>query len=184
MLNGIYPIFIIQKVENNIAVGLPFIIYLSSILGIVDVNENKSFQLANDTLNNYMKNTLSLSSTTLASGAIKGGAKLEQTVKQRPLGNILNINFEGDENNAILRLFLVFLDKIFENINGYFLSYFNKSIIIYKAKLSDFAYTRNSGTNKVNINISLLIEKTDNSKKDEKSDGIIPLQQGSGVVFQ
>lgn len=154
MLNGTYPVIVIQKINAAGKPGKSVPVYLDEQLtGIAIESQNRRTEFANDPV-------VGVSSDNTENPEI--------AVKQRGVSNGVDIVLKASRNSIGMNLLLPLADVAFENATTgkYLISYFNQNVILFRAKLGHFSTDENSSNTSVTINISL--EKEDKSDDEDK----------------
>lgn len=175
MLNGLYPVIVIQKIKPQIrgsfsngkitstdltpSLSKPIPVYLDeSLTGIAIMSQSRRTEFVND--------------------PIVSAENKEITVKQRGISNGVDIVLKASRNSIGMNLLLPLVDIAFQNANlgGYLISYFNQNIVLFRAKLANFSAEENNADTGVIINISL---EREDKYEEEKKQAALPYDGNS-----
>ena len=163
MLNGLYPVIVLQKtnfIKINVAgktMFLPIPVYLDeNLTGIALMSQSRRVEFANDSIvvdeSKDKDNTLK--------------------VKQRGITNGVDIVLKASRNSVGMNLLLPIADIAFQRAAKaeYFISYFNRNVILFRSKLAHFSTDESTSDTSVTINISLVKEDKPVEEKEEEKE--------------
>jgi hypothetical protein len=175
MLNGLYPVIVLQKVnfaKINVAgktISLPIPVYLDeNLTGIALMSQSRRVEFASDSIVACQSNDAAKDNTL--------------KVKQRGITNGVDIVLKASRDSIGMNLLLPIADIAFQRAakDEYFISYFNRNIILFKSKLAHFSTDESASDTSVTINISLIKE----DKPPEEKEGKKLVLQNSGNALK
>ena len=155
MLNGLYLVIVLHKVNFiNVNVGgrpvsLPIPVYLDeNLTGIALMSQSRRVEFASDSIVVDESND----TTKSKENTLK--------VKQRGITNGVDIVLKASRDSIGMNLLLPIADIAFQRApkDEYYISYFNRNIILFKSKLGHFSTEESTSDTSVTINISLIKE--------------------------
>ena len=166
MLNGLYPVFVFQKLitrasmSNALSRAVP--IYINEALtGIALISQSRRAEFATDAVVDQ------------ESGNVR--------VKQRGITNGVDIELKTSRENLGINLLLPLADIAFQraNTDEYLVSYFNRNVILFRAKITSFVARESNSDSGVLISIGLAQE----SKTEESKDKTAKLESTAGDKY-
>jgi hypothetical protein len=161
MLNGSCPVIVFQKTDLN-KVSVAGSVYLDEDLtGLALMSQNGRVELASDSI---------------AVSKGKGPVSKSDTfkIKQRCITNGVDIVLKASRNSMGLNALLPLIDTAFQKAatGEYFVSYFNRNVVLFKSKLASFSTNESPYDTSVIINISLIKEDMLKESKEEKKHNV------------
>lgn len=153
VLNGLYPVIVIQKISDSGILSKPVPVYLDEALtDIAIVSQSRRAEFASDTI---------IDSKT---GSME--------IKQRGLTNAVDMVLRANRNSIGVNILLPLINIAFQNANlgKYQVSYFNQNVVLFRSKIINFSTEENNSNTGVNINISLAQE--DKATDDNKNTAV------------